>query len=93
MTETLTCEKHGVQNEAIICCHLVSTLGDRRPRGLIWSRDDEGSINAYCIGCKDMLDAAGGAWTEELEAKAQLGIVCEACLLPLFDLNTVARPA
>ncbi len=92
MTEKLTCEKHGEQNEAIICSHLVSTLADRAPRGLVWSRDEDGSINAYCIGCKDMLDEAGGEWTDELQEKAGLGIVCEACLLPLFDINKTPRP-
>ena len=93
MTEKLTCEKHGEQNEAIICIHLVNTLTDRKPRGFIWSRDDDGSINAYCIGCKDMVDRAGGEWTEALQDKAGLAIACEACIMPLFELNGQTRPA
>ena len=93
MTETLICEKHGQQNEAIICSHLVQTLADRRPRGLIWSRDEDGAINAYCVGCKDMVDDAGGVWTDDLQEKAGLGLVCEGCLMPLFELNVTPRPA
>lgn len=92
MIEMVSCEKHGVQNEAFICSHLVNTLADRQPRGLIWSRDEDGSINAYCLGCQDMLAAAGGEWTEELQEKAGLGLVCESCMLPLFDLNGIPRP-
>jgi hypothetical protein len=93
VTETLACQKHGEKNEAIVCSHPVQTLADRIPRGLIWLRDDDGSTNAYCIGCKDMLDAAGGDWSEELQEMAGPGIVCEGCLLPLFDLNGTPRPA
>jgi hypothetical protein len=93
VTERLNCEKHGEQNEAYLCSHLVQTLSDRVPRGLIWSRDAEGSINAYCIGCEDMLRANGGAWTEELQEKAGIATACEACIMPLFDLNQQDRPA
>ncbi|MCV0398078.1 MAG: hypothetical protein K5872_18690 [Rhizobiaceae bacterium] len=93
MTEQLQCEKHGLQNEAFICSHLVSTLSDKVSRGLVWSRDEDGLINAYCVGCQDMLTEAGGEWTEELQEKAGIAIACEACIMPLFELNGTERPA
>lgn len=93
MTEKLECEKHGLQNEAYVCSHLVKTLSDRVPRGLIWSRDEDGQINAYCIGCDDMLKDAGGEWTEELQEKAGLAIACEVCIMPLFELNQTSPEA
>ena len=93
MTEMLECERHGAQNEAFICSHLVLTLADKMPRGLIWSRDEDGSINAYCVACDDMLTEAGGEWTEELQDRAGLATACEACIKPLFKLNGTTEPA
>lgn len=93
MSKQLDCEKHGKQNEAFICSHLVSTLADKAARGLVWSRDEDGSINAYCLGCDDMLTQAGGEWSEDLQDKAGISIACEACIMPLFDLNAQERPA
>lgn len=92
MTEKIACEKHGEQNEAFICSHLVETLKDRKPRGVIWSRDEEGAINAYCEACDAGLKAAGGAWTEELEEQAGIVAVCEACMMPVFKLNGAEQP-
>ena len=93
MSEKLQCEKHGEQSEAFVCSHIVETLADRKPRGIVWSRDEDGSINAYCDACDAALKEAGGDWTDELQDKAGIGLVCEACILPAFALNGVAAPA
>jgi hypothetical protein len=70
---------HGKVRPAFVCCHLVETLRDHVARGLLWSRDEHGNVNAYCDICDQMLEHAGGDWTEELGAKANVQLICEMC--------------
>ena len=79
MTGAVECGKHGKVRPAFVCGHLVETLRDGVARGLLWSRDEDGNVNAYCDTCDRLLQQAGGDWTKELEAQANIKLICEMC--------------
>ena len=88
MTGAVECETHGkTRPAAFVCCHLVETLRDRVARGLLWSRDEKGNVNAYCDACDQMLELAGGDWTEELGARAKVQLICEDCFWIIDRVN------
>ena len=84
------CEAHGEKRAAYGCAHLLETLHDRQPRGFIWSRDEDGHINAYCEACSDELDRQGGDWNEAAEAFADIKLLCEACAVEAGNINGVS---
>jgi hypothetical protein len=88
VTGTLECGTHGTVRPAFVCCHLVDTLRDDVPRGLLWSRDEDGNVNAYCDACDQMLEAGGGEWTDELGAQAKVKIICESCFGIVESINS-----
>ena len=87
MRGMVECGEHGTVRPAFVCGHLVETLRDGMARGLLWSRDDDGNVNAYCDACDGLLDRAGGEWTEEIEAKAKVTMICEACFRTIERVN------
>ncbi|MBK8457046.1 MAG: hypothetical protein IPL47_08040 [Phyllobacteriaceae bacterium] len=90
MTEKIHCDKHGDQLPAFVCTHVVQSIEDGVARGLVYSIDDEGCVNAYCTACEAMLNDNGGEWTEELEEKADIKMVCQACTRRAFEINNIA---
>jgi hypothetical protein len=84
---TVECGTHGKVRPAFVCCHLVETLRDRVARGLLWSRDGDGNVNAYCDLCDQMLQQAGGEWTDEVEAQAKITMICETCFRTVERVN------
>jgi hypothetical protein len=87
MSRFIECDKHGQSRRAVVCKHLVQTLSDQIPRGVIWLRDDDGCVNGYCDDCTMMLEDAGGEWNDELEAKAGLMLICEGCFRRVLSIN------
>lgn len=87
MTGAVECGTHGTVRPAFVCCHLVETLRDGVARGLLWSRDEDGNVNAYCDACDGLLDGAGGEWTDEIEAQAKVTMICEACFRTIERVN------
>lgn len=81
------CGTHGKVRPAFVCCHLVETLQDGLARGLLWSRDEDGNVNAYCDICDQLLEQAGGDWTEELGAQANVKLICEMCFRTIERVN------
>lgn len=87
MSRIVECAEHGPVRPAFVCGHLVETLRDGIARGLIWTRDDEGNINAYCDLCDRLLAQAGDEWTEELEHQAGITLICECCFGAIQRIN------
>ena len=81
------CGIHGKVRPAFVCGHLIETLRDGVARGLLWSRDEDGNVNAYCDRCDRLLEQAGGEWTGELEARANIKLICEMCFREIERLN------
>ena len=87
MSGTVECGKHGTVRPAFVCRHLVETLHDGVARGLLWSRDEDGNVNAYCDRCDGLLERAGGEWTAEIEAEARIQLICEMCFRTIERVN------
>jgi hypothetical protein len=86
----VTCDEHNESRASFVCAHLLLTLEDGVPRGAIWQRDEDGCVNAYCGACDAMLEAGGGAWTAELEARADIKMICEKCFERVLSINETA---
>ena len=87
MSGMVECGTHGKTRPAFVCCHLVETLRDGVARGLLWSRDEDGNVNAYCDQCDGLLEAGGGEWTEDIEAQAKVTMICEQCFRTIEQMN------
>jgi len=87
VTGMVECRTHGKTRPAFVCRHLVETLQDGVARGLLWSRDEDGNVNAYCDQCDRLLEQAGGDWTDEIEAVAKVTLICETCFRIVEKVN------
>ena len=87
MSGMVECCEHGAVRPAFVCRHLVETLRDGVARGLLWSRDEDGNINAYCDLCDGVLEQAGGDWTDEIEDQVKVTMICEACFRAIEKVN------
>lgn len=87
MSGTVECGRHGPSRAAFVCRHLVDTLRDGVARGLIWTRDADGNVNAYCELCDRLLAQAGDEWTDDLERQAGITLICEGCFGTIRRIN------
>jgi hypothetical protein len=87
MSKFVECGEHGKSRPAFVCKHLVQTLRDQIPRGVIWLRDDDGNVNSYCDECNMRLERAGGDWNDELEAEAGVKLICEGWFRRVLSIN------
>ena len=87
MSRLIECGEHGVSRPAFVCTHLVTTLREGTPLGVIWSRDENECVNAYCSACEERLIAGGGKWTRELEATADIQLICDRCFERVLSIN------
>ncbi len=67
----------GAHRAAFVCTHILQTLRDGRPRGFLWSRDEDGAVNAYCALCDAELRRAGAEWDEAVTAFADVKLISE----------------
>ena len=77
---TVTCEKHGEQQETFVCQHIVRGLEEHLPYGFWWA-NNPGSPrpNAWCTMCNELVAEADGEWTDEILAVAQVKLLCGVC--------------
>jgi len=85
---TVECPEHGTQGEAIVCVHSLQSLSDGIRRGLYWSFDADGDVNAYCDECEEYRLRHGGEWPEDYMDFVQGKILCLMCFERLKELNT-----
>jgi hypothetical protein len=62
------------------------------PAGLIWLRDHDGNINAWCDDCEAYLDAHGQEWNDHTEAYAGITLICEGCFMRVARMNGQGDP-
>ena len=74
------CAKHGAQEAAFVCQHIVQGVQDGRARGF-WSADDPENPrpDAWCTACDEKVAATGGEWTDETQAFANVMLLCGVC--------------
>jgi hypothetical protein len=83
------CDSHGEKRPAYVCQHLFKTLDDGLARGVLWSRDEDECINAYCRECSERVEAAGGEWVGKAAAELGLKLICEGCFRRIADVNGI----
>ncbi len=87
--QMVACGEHGQTPPAFVCKHTFASGKDGVPRGLIWTRDDDGHINAFCDECDAYLDDHGGEWNDTTEAFAGIHMLCEHCFGRIAALNGI----
>lgn len=76
----IECYEHGRQEEAFVCQHIIQTLKDGKPRGFLWSSEqDVQRPDAWCHECNEKVRATDWEWTEENERFANIQIICAEC--------------
>jgi hypothetical protein len=88
MGDTVRCDRHGLQEEAFVCQHIVASLGDRLVRGFHWPRDSaQTRPDAWCSECNERLRQANWEWTAAAEHAAGVRLVCGRCYDEAKALN------
>lgn len=75
----VTCSEHGQQEETFVCQHIVQGLEENMPYGFWWARDTKPRPDAWCTMCNELVAKAGGEWTEDVLAIAQIKLLCAVC--------------
>lgn len=74
------CEVHGFQDETFVCQHIVRGFAESTPYGFWYAADsDQERPDAWCTLCEELVAGAGGEWTEEVLAVAQVKLLCGKC--------------
>ena len=90
MTKVVDCSEHGQAPESFVCGHILESLWDGQARGFYYSSlNAEDEPCAWCADCERMLHAEGDVWTEELEERAGIKLLCYECFLRAARLNGV----
>lgn len=85
------CDRHDAPGEAFVCRHIVRSLLTRVAVGFHWPADSAQPYpDAWCTTCEQAREAAGGAWTPEVEARLEVQLVCGQCYL---DARTIWQKA
>jgi hypothetical protein len=84
MNKRVACDEHGEDLATYVCVHVLDSLQDKKPRGFLWSLDDDDDYSAICQECNDMSD-------EEWEQKSSdlLRVLCLGCFKKAAELNGV----
>jgi len=90
--KTVECNIHGSQPETFVCQHIVQGLVEGVPYGFWWGANSEDARpDAWCTLCNELLAAAGGEWTDEILAVAQVTLLCGACYDKAKTMNIDER--
>lgn len=87
----IACETHGDTMAAYVCQHIDASQADKTDPGVVWGRDEEGYINAWCADCDGKLMAAGGEWTDDVTEAVNLRAMCETCFEAVKEASGAAR--
>jgi len=78
------CGTHGSVGPAFVCCHLIRD--ELAPAGFNEQEPepDDPEPVAWCDDCNIMIEEIG-EWTEQVEAFANMKLVCEFCFANLRE--------
>ncbi len=79
MSATIECAKHGAQGRAYVCQHTINSMYDGVARGLYWTNDETGAVNAYCQACEDYRLQNGGEWPSNSGEFIKPVVLCLEC--------------
>ncbi|MGL4236016.1 hypothetical protein [Tabrizicola sp.] len=91
MSASVSCATHGSARPAFACVHVLETLRDQKPRGLFFDRDDDDQLNGWCAECEAVIAANNYEWTDDIVARMNGKLLCEACFLDAMRLNNVSE--
>lgn len=90
MSGMIECCEHGSVPAAFVCNHVFSKMHTGELSGFIWSRDEQGQINAYCSDCDTMLESEfGGDWENVPQDRMSVSLYCENCAIKAAQFNGV----
>ena len=74
---TVQCAQHGKTSATFLCQHVAFGSG----QGFVTGTDDPDDAwpDAWCNECDNRLMANGGEWNDEIEALAQVTLLCAGC--------------
>ncbi len=76
----VTCAEHGEQEETFVCQHIVEGLRENIAYGFWWAQgSDQLRPDAWCTTCDELVAKAGGEWSDEALAVAQVKLLCALC--------------
>lgn len=73
--QLITCRQHGETRATFACRHVTEGVAC----GYHVDPSDDPRPDAWCDGCEQAKQAAGGAWTEALEEAAEVRAMCTHC--------------
>jgi hypothetical protein len=78
--QKVECHKHGQQESALVCQHIVEGLRQGRSVGFFWSREDDSPYpDAWCSECQERVSKTGGEWIGEAAEKLGAKFLCGKC--------------
>jgi hypothetical protein len=88
---SVACATHGSARAAFACIQVVETLRDGKPRGLFFDRDDEDQLNGWCSDCESLIAKNNYEWIDEITARMNGKLLCEACFIDAMRLNNITE--
>jgi len=93
VTTPVQCEEHGDSVATFVCVHISQTLDDTKPRGFLWSVDDDGEYQAMCSDCDALSASVSEEEWERLENElCPIEILCLSCFKRAAKLNQINIP-
>lgn len=74
-SKRVTCEDHGETYATFVCAHVAHGSG----QGFNVGREDDPRPDAWCDACDARLAANGWEWSDEIEAVAEVTMICSEC--------------
>ena len=88
MTALVECCQHGSQEETFVCQHIAEGLREGVPYGFWWETESGSARpDALCTTCNELATRTDGEWTEELEARASIKLLCGLCYDQAREMN------
>jgi hypothetical protein len=88
MEQKITCELHGERERSFVCQHIFESLLTHKKAGFHQAVDTESKYpDAWCDQCEIIWGEVGGQWTDELEKRLGIKLLCSACYDLAKDLN------
>jgi hypothetical protein len=77
----VNCRTHGLQQQTMVCQHVVAGLMERRRVGFFWNAEDPTNPrpDAWCSECDVAVQATAGEWIDAALELAQPKVLCGAC--------------
>jgi hypothetical protein len=78
---SVVCQTHGVQEQTLVCQHIVDGLIERRRVGFFWSVEIPDALrpDAYCLECDKRVRITGGEWVGEALENLKPKALCGCC--------------